>query len=115
MTPEQFEKVLERRLEITKKTLGSKGKEYASDKDRLHNFYAAGRLRLSHPCESLQGMMDKHLVSYFDIIEKAKNGTQVNRSVIDEKIGDIINYFILQEALLEDMSLVIDDNKMPNE
>ena len=46
------------------------------------------------------GFMLKHIVSINDIIEQSKEGKLPSREVIDEKIGDVINYFILLEACL---------------
>ena len=44
--------------------------------------------------------MDKHLSSYFDMLDGIKSGKTYTREYVDEKLGDIINYFILQEALI---------------
>ena len=49
------------------------------------------------PLQALDGMMLKHYVSYQDIVEGITNPT-IN--VIDQKIGDLICYLILAEALL---------------
>lgn len=106
MTHEDFSKLLERRLSLIKTTLDSKSKEYSTSQDKLHNFKETGRRRKYHPCESLQGMLDKQLTSYFDMLKDIQHGSSFSQSYIDEKFGDIINYFILQEALFTEFGLV---------
>jgi len=44
-------------------------------------------------------MMVKHLVSVFDLIE---GRIPTSQEMIDEKIGDMINYLILLEAVLKE-------------
>jgi hypothetical protein len=45
-------------------------------------------------------MMAKHWVSVLDIIDKLVTNNYVSGELIDEKIGDSINYLILLEAML---------------
>ncbi len=101
MTPEQFDKILSRRLDLTRTVLGSKAKEYAAGEDRLHNFHAAGRLLGTAPEAALLGFLTKHLVSVVDLV-KALPGVVPPRAYVDEKVGDCINYLILLEALLSE-------------
>ncbi|MBE9592101.1 MAG: hypothetical protein IMF19_01345, partial [Proteobacteria bacterium] len=43
----------------------------------------------------------KHIVSVFDLVQWADTeGDMLTEAVIDEKIGDTINYLILLEGLL---------------
>jgi len=101
MKQDEFQAVLDRRIEQTGKTLAGKGTEYGSDSDRLHNFKAAGRMLNITPEKALEGMLAKHLVSVQDIVARVENGGNMpSQAVIDAKIGDCINYFILLEALL---------------
>jgi hypothetical protein len=45
--------------------------------------------------------MLKHIVSVFDLVQWADTeGDMLTEAVIDEKIGDTINYLILLEGLL---------------
>jgi len=93
----RFNQLVERRIDRIRKVLRSKGGEYASDQDRLHNFKVAARIDDETPSQSLWGMFKKHLVSVIDL----KNGThRVTSHLVDEKIGDAINYLILLEALM---------------
>lgn len=106
MTDEKFEQVVKNRIEKIKNILGNKAKEYASRIDRLHNFNEARKIFRCETKEyALLGMLNKHLVSVVDMIEKwEKYGILPSVSMVDEKIGDTINYSILLEALfLEDI------------
>jgi hypothetical protein len=96
MNSQQFELILAKRLDLTKKVLGSKAKEYAVG-DRLYNFKRAAEIERTTPEKALLGMMAKHLVSVIDLIE---GNVEVTEYLVNEKIGDSINYHILLEALL---------------
>jgi len=96
MLADEFDELLEKRIEKTRKLLCSKGREYASDLDRLHNFKVAGRIADCSSEKALFGFLLKHLVSILDLVE----GRQVlSIDIVDEKIGDAINYLILLEGL----------------
>lgn len=99
MTPELFNHYLRRRLEKIGQTLGQKAGEYASGQDRLHNFKLAARVNGTTPAKALWGMASKHLVSIMDMVD----GRQpVTDPMIDEKIGDMVNYLVLLEAIFRD-------------
>jgi hypothetical protein len=106
MDTKRFDEILDRRIELIKSTLKSKAKEYAQ-KDRLHNFKLAALLQECSTEEALRGMMAKHWVSVLDII---KGRVELSAKMIDEKIGDSINYLILLEAVLMEQ---IDDSQKP--
>ena len=98
----EFSKVVDNRIEKIIGTLQKKAIEYSGDGDRFHNFNVAARIIGSTPEKALQGMMLKHLVSVFDLVEWAQTGDErLSESMIDEKIGDLINYLILLEAMLK--------------
>lgn len=94
----QFDQVLKERLRKIEKILGEKAKEYAKNNDRYHNFNVAARIRNTSPEEALSGMMMKHIVCVMDLIEDPKSATF---ELIDEKIGDNINYLILLEGMMK--------------
>ena len=94
---DQFNTVCNRRLSKIKSVLLAKGKEYAKEGDRYHNFNVAARVLGSSREKALLGMMMKHYVSILDIIEKP---CSFSDEMIDEKIGDMINYLILLEGML---------------
>lgn len=95
----RFEDLLKRRLEKIEAVLGTKAKEYAMGGDRLHNFKTAAAMGQTTPEKALWGMAMKHLVSVTDLIEGRLKNTE---AMADEKIGDLINYLILLEAVLND-------------
>lgn len=98
MNQQTFEQeVLRRRLSLIERTLASKAAEYATD-DRLHNFKRAAAMLEDFPESACVGFMTKHLVSVLDIVDRLP--VVPTREMIDEKIGDAINYLILLEALL---------------
>ena len=101
MRTEQFEEVINNRIETCKSVLCSKAEEYATD-DRLHNFKIAGELQKCTPVKALGGMMAKHTVSVYDLIEDYEQGKTISQEMWAEKIGDSINYLLLLTALLEE-------------
>lgn len=103
MQPEEFNKEVEKRLDKIKDLFLKKGAEYSTTEDKFHNFKSAGRLNNEHPCRALHGMLTKHLVSYFDILKKLESNEKIDLPLIEEKMGDIIAYFILQEILIYDV------------
>ena len=109
MTNEKFEEIINSRIEKTKALLLNKAKEYATGKDRLHNFNVAARMRNIAPAEALDGFLLKHLVSYGDILEDVKAGKIIDSARIEEKLGDIITYFFLQECVLQDHNFYVMD------
>ncbi len=96
MTPQDFDKLLAARLDKIKAVLSSKATEYAHGNDRLHNFQVAARIDDTTPEQALWGMLLKHLVSVSDLV---KGRLQPTRSMVNEKIGDTVNYLILLEAI----------------
>ena len=100
MSGEEFYKLTERRLEKTKYVLIEKGKEYSTDENKLHNFDKAAIKSNQSREKALKGMLLKHEVSIDDIVENIDKGKLPSRELLDEKIGDIINYYILLEACI---------------
>jgi len=99
MTREDFSRRVEKRIDLIRQTLLTKHKEYAKDDNVFRNFdEAAGGLSLhGTSSEVLWSYMTKHLVSLKDIVADNK---PVDTAVVSEKIGDVINYLILLEAML---------------
>jgi hypothetical protein len=101
MTCDEFDSILLRRLGLTSQVLGSKAVEYAAGGDRLHNFKEAAKLDGTTPAEALRGMLRKHWVSVMDMVGRIDRGDcWPEPALIDEKIGDAVNYLILLEAVL---------------
>lgn len=101
MKTERFVSILNDRLNKCVDVLGIKANEYATE-DRLHNFKVAAELQNCTPITALAGMMAKHTVSVYDLIQKQEQGYIVTREMWEEKIGDHINYLILLSALVEE-------------
>ncbi len=113
MNKKDFNKLLEKRIQMTKSTLSSKNKEYASDTDKLHNFKRAGHMLRCTPESALIGMWTKHIISILDMVDDIEKRYKDNKdheikewdrfiAMVDEKIGDAINYLILLEALIKE-------------
>lgn len=99
MKTDTFNEILEERLKAIKNTLGSKAQEYAFKDDRLHNFKVAARVSQVTIPAALWGMALKHLVSVMDLVEGQLTATP---ETVNEKIGDMINYLILLEAVFKE-------------
>ncbi len=100
MTHEEFDILLERRLSRIRNTLASKSREYATAADRLQNFKKSATLIRETPAKVCVGFFVKHLTSILDMVDAASGGRIASKEVVDEKIGDAINYLILLEAIL---------------
>ena len=98
MTAHTFKGILDYYLKRSEEVLGVKAEEYATE-DRLHNFKVAAEVQGTTPVKALGGMMAKHTVSIYDMIESPQ---AYPRAVWEEKITDHINYLILLAALIED-------------
>jgi hypothetical protein len=98
----RFNQLLEDRLNKIKSVLASKAVEYSHDDDRLYNFKRSAQIRgKGTQQDALSTMWTKHLTSVFDMID---GKIPVTTAMIDEKIGDSINYLILLEAsFIEDL------------
>jgi hypothetical protein len=105
MNSEQFDQIVENRIKLIREVLTEKAKEYSYG-DRLYNFKRAGTILQIPPSKALLGMFVKHLVSVLDLAETKRKPTE---HMINEKIGDAINYLILLEAVLSDEII---DNKI---
>lgn len=102
MRADTFNEILEARLAMTRDVLASKAAEYALGGDRLHNFKEAAQLQGVTPAEALRGMWAKHAVSVCDLVREHAAGKRVTGGLINEKLGDAINYLILLEAVLKE-------------
>lgn len=101
MDSKRFNDILENTLNDCCRTLGFKAGEYATE-DRLHNFKVAAKLQNCTPLTALAGMMAKHTVSVYDLIQKHEQGLPVSEAMWGEKIGDSINYLLLLTALVQE-------------
>ena len=102
MTEKEFQDVLTTRLTKIEETLSSKAEEYATDNDKLHNFNVGARLTGQTREKVLWGFAIKHYISFLDILDSLDKGKLPTEAIVDEKIGDLINYLVLVEASLKD-------------
>ena len=100
MREAEFNIILKDRLQKIKDTLKHKGVTYSSVTDRLANFKKAGAYLGVTPESACLGMQAKHVISVLDIVDVSLDNLSID--IIDEKIGDAINYYILLEALLKE-------------
>ena len=99
MNNQQFNNVVEDQLNFCKSLLCKKGEEYdSSTSDRFHSFKVAASLQGETPLQALAGMMAKHTVSIYDLI----NQNSSDLTIWTEKITDHINYLLLLKGLLMD-------------
>lgn len=103
MTQEQFDKILQARLKTIQETLAAKGDEYTHG-DRLGNFKSIARLKKETSVSSLLGLVGKQIVSLFDFAKDLEllEPKFHDFSLWNEKLGDVICYMILLEAVLKD-------------
>jgi len=91
---------VEKRVQKIREVLVAKAVMYASTSNRFHNFDFAARILNCTPEQALQGMLMKHVVSVPDLIEWSETmPARITEALVDEKIGDTINYLILLESL----------------
>lgn len=98
MKTEEFNEVVKKQLGRCESILVKKAEEYATE-DRLHNFKVAAKIENCSPEQALMGMMAKHTVSVYDMLN---SGKEYSSQMWDEKITDSINYLILLRALIEE-------------
>jgi len=105
MTRKQFvEEVVQRRVQLIKDVLETKNSEYA-DKDDVFKAFTESLPLSFHDTKQAVAweFMVKHLQSIKMIIEaRAKTGKIPDQKVLEEKIGDAINYLILIEGMFKE-------------
>lgn len=97
MTPEEFDFIIDSQLNTCRDMLVTKAREYADDNDRLHNFKVAAVLQDITVAQALRGMMAKHTVSVYDMVN---SGETYPLELWGEKITDHINYLLLLLAVV---------------
>jgi len=115
MDNESFDVYVEKRIEMIRKVLKSKGAEYSTDGDRLSNFKRTAQMKNETPEKALQGMWAKQLTSVFDIVDRVEKENRkmglwfrlnprnwLTKKLLEEKIGDAINYLIILEVMLKE-------------
>jgi hypothetical protein len=103
ITEEFFQYILNERVCQIEDVLAKKAREYVRNEDRLHNFNVASIISNKTREDVLwNGFALKHLVSVFDMVNDINEGKLPKKELVDEKIGDLINYLILLEVSIKD-------------
>jgi len=108
MTRKQFvEDVVQRRVQLIQNVLQRKNEEYAGKDDVFKAFTEALPLSFHDTKQAVAWeFMVKHLQSIKLIIEeRAKTGKIPDEKLLEEKIGDAINYLILIEGMFKEEML----------
>lgn len=105
MNRQDFNKELEKLFDSIRQKFKVKGNEYATQESVFANFDKGSRVTGLPPELVLDGYLTKHYVSYRDMLDAIYNGTRPTNELIDEKLGDIILYFILQKIMMENNQL----------
>lgn len=103
MDTEKFIKYLDQRLETTVRVLSSKRKEYVYTDNPMQNFEDAVGISIVRTREGVAySYLVKHIQSAVGIIQYLEENGSVphDAALVREKFGDIINYFIIIEAML---------------
>lgn len=101
MRSKRFYHLVDKETERIKDILITKGQEYSTDDNKLHNFDKAAKMSNQSREKALLGFVLKHQVSVDDIVEKIDKELP-SLEVLSEKITDILNYYILLKACIVD-------------
>lgn len=105
MNRQEFNKELDKLFDSIRQKFQVKGDEYATEESVFANFDKGSRVIGLPPELVLDGYLTKHYVSYRDMLGSIFDGTRPTNELIDEKLGDIILYFILQKIMMENNQL----------
>ena len=85
MNAHDFNKIVEDCINSINTVLMSKSKEYSTDVDKLHNFNEAAKLLDCTNVYALVGMMNKHIVSVYDMVKRfEKTGQLPTKDLLNE-------------------------------
>jgi hypothetical protein len=116
LNAKEFKFILDGNIDRTRNVLDYKATHYASDTDRLDNFKRAAAMLNTTPEKALLGFTAKHIVSVITMVEGLAQGKVYKLDQWHEKLGDIINYCILLEALVtEGMEDEVVDRHLQNQ
>ena len=101
MTVEERDKIIQEMIDKCLRVLKAKAEGYSTDEDVFHAQVAAG-LQGCSVTQALAGMMTKHTVSVYDMIN---SGQAYAPDIWDEKIGDLMNYLLLLRTAVKECGL----------
>ena len=97
MENQKFTDVVNEQVEICLNMLVSKNDHYNPATDKLQSFKKAAHLGDETQAQALGGMMRKHTVSIYDMIN---SGQKYSMEQWNEKITDHINYLLLLKSVV---------------
>ena len=103
MDHETFKRIITQMQEDSLATLLEKNSGY-SNADPLHNFHQAAKLKGETTLKAIGGMMAKHTVSIYDLINQASE-EYIPEEVWFEKIQDHMNYLLFLWAAVEETEI----------
>ena len=111
MKAEEFEKIWLDQVQAEKSMLLERAAAYATNGDRLGNFYEGGQLNGCHPLTYAYALVSKHIIALRDLIKKVEGGkadfSAYELSKLNEYVTDIRNYAVLMQALYVEQRSVI--------
>lgn len=113
MKAKDFEKNSKHIIDHCYKLLFSKAKEYASDEDRLANFKQPTSLFGVTPPEICLYYDSKHIASMVTIAQDIGRGKLPSKELLEEKVGDYINYGLLFYSTV--LEMIEDGEEKPEE
>lgn len=97
MDQNYYNATLDRILKHIKGTLSTKSEEYVRNQDYMHNFNQGSKKTGEVRERIIEQFRLKHEISREDIIQDIEEGCEIpDAEYLEEKYGDIINYYILE-------------------
>lgn len=109
MNQEEFEDAINDQLETCTELLFSKSDAYNEGDDKLRSFRVAAVLQGVTIEAALGGMLAKHIVSIYDMIDGAIENYWVG--TWEEKIADAINYLLILKAMVAERYHELEDGQ----
>ncbi|MGN0317802.1 MAG: hypothetical protein ACI4E1_07730 [Lachnospira sp.] len=96
-----FNSYIDEMLTYCRDLLIKKNESYNAGNDPIGNFKKAAKLQGVSNKQALIGMMDKHVVSIHDMVNRETCSEKFTGEVWKEKIGDNINYLLILYAMMK--------------
>ena len=97
MSKQEAENYLSEIISNISEILKKKAIEYIRNEDYMHNFNKASVKKGITREQAIDGMRLKHEVSIDDMRNDIANGRLPSKELVEEKFGDIVNYYILEQ------------------
>lgn len=102
MTEEFFNSIVQEQLEECEQILTVKAKEYRRNNNPFHNFEEGAKMTGWSREKVLFSFLLKHLISLQDIRNDVEIDILPTAKILDEKYTDVINYLLLEKAMIID-------------